>query len=184
MMSTSESFSKAIEHDVLVSTSMFTAYLPDSFRSSRLLMWACSKSKMASASAIPLARFMVASIGFYPIDVSWDKMKASVPSRVAVDTSVNSVLSGWVWVTMLSTICDYIMTNLAFLLHCWMAHFCAIIIFSAGSSNWSSFLWIMIPSDYSKMSSKFSMPWMVSTFANILMFFPNSPRVSLTFLIS
>jgi len=70
MMSTSDSFSKAMEHDVLVRTSMLEAYLPISLRSSRLLMWACSKSKMASASAMPLARQMVACILFLLTEVS------------------------------------------------------------------------------------------------------------------
>lgn len=50
---------------------------------------------MASASAIAFARLMVDSIAFGPMEVSWERMKLSAPSRVAVVISESSCLLGW-----------------------------------------------------------------------------------------
>ena len=50
---------------------------------------------MASASAIAFARLIVDSIAFAPIAVSWERIKLSAPSRVAVVISESSYLLGY-----------------------------------------------------------------------------------------
>jgi len=61
---------------------------------------------MFSASAIPFARLIVASMKFGPTAVSWDRMKPSAPSRQAVVISVKDYLSGIALLTMHSNTYD------------------------------------------------------------------------------
>ena len=70
IISTSESFSKAMAAEVEHKTSIDEALTPSAFTVSRIFTYAYSWSKTFSASAIPLARFVTALVAWFPMAVS------------------------------------------------------------------------------------------------------------------
>ena len=145
-MSTSESFSKAMDIEVEVKISIEDALIPSAFTVSLIFTYAYSWSKTFSASAIPFARAVTAALAWLPIEVSWQSIIQSTPSRVEAVISVSSCLYGSGLLIICSSNYDWRKIGLALAFIYWIAHFCAIVNFSAVNSQASSFLTKITPS--------------------------------------
>ena len=117
---------------------------------------------VASAIAAIIA---TVSTGKWPIAVSCDSITASVPSRIALATSVTSARVGRGEPTIESSICVAVITGRPRRLAMAMMCFCAIGTSSNGSSTPRSPRATMTPSDARRMLSMLWSAWSFSIFA-------------------
>ena len=109
---------------------------------------------VASAIMAMFAIIFTASSGYPPAAVSPDSIVASVPSLIALATSVTSARVGRGLRIMESSICVAVMTGLYALLHFWMISFWMVGQTSGATSTPRSPRATMMPSASFRMSSK------------------------------
>mmetsp|Transcript_2746 Transcript_2746/g.9993 ORF Transcript_2746/g.9993 Transcript_2746/m.9993 type:complete len:224 (+) Transcript_2746:1330-2001(+) len=118
---------------------------------------------------------VTASTGYPPAAVSPLSITQSLPSSTALATSVASALVGLGLLTIDSSICVAVTTGLPARLHFLICICCAMKMVSGGISMPRSPRATMMPSDFSRMSSKFSRPSWFSTLEMICTYLPFSP---------
>ena len=123
--------------------------------------WAISRcmaivgsGRCISVKAAIFASMVTDSLGNLPVADSPESMTQSVPSRIALATSVASARVGRRLVVMDSSICVAVMTGLPARLALPISCFCRIAISSIGTSTPRSPLAIIMPSAAARISSK------------------------------
>mmetsp|Transcript_27663 Transcript_27663/g.65875 ORF Transcript_27663/g.65875 Transcript_27663/m.65875 type:complete len:222 (+) Transcript_27663:788-1453(+) len=125
------------------------------------------------------AIILTVSTGHTPLAVSPESITQSVPWHTALATSVTSARVGRGLTTIDSSIWVAVMTGLPAMLHLRMIIFCARYTSWMGISMPRSPRATMIPSEISRISSKFSMPSSDSILEKIMMLRPGSPSTFL-----
>mmetsp|Transcript_27782 Transcript_27782/g.64055 ORF Transcript_27782/g.64055 Transcript_27782/m.64055 type:complete len:231 (-) Transcript_27782:402-1094(-) len=128
-----------------------------------------------SASRQIFCMMVTHSNGYLPLAVSPESMTQSVPSWIALATSVTSARVGRGLEIIDSSICVAVMTGLPALLHLEIIIFCATNTFSIGISTPRSPRATMMPSASLRISSKLSSPCWFSIFAKIFTPRPSRP---------
>ena len=121
------------------------------FVSSRLTV--SSRWLLRLVNAAILASIATASSGYLPIADSAESMTQSVPSRMALATSVASARVGRRLAVMESSICVAVMTGLPARFAFAMSCFCSVAIYSIGTSTPRSPRATMMPSAACRISS-------------------------------